>query len=130
MTTLCLTHPVCLEHEAPPGHPERPDRLRAVWRALDDPRFAALDRRQATAGDPALALLAHDERYCAALPGLIPPEGRIAQVDADTYLSAHSWPAILTAMGAATQAADAVMSGKATNAFCATRPPGHPAERA
>ena len=36
MTTLYLTHPICLEHEAPPGHPERPDRLRALWRALED----------------------------------------------------------------------------------------------
>jgi acetoin utilization deacetylase AcuC-like enzyme len=130
MTTLYLTHPICLEHEAPPGHPERPDRLRAVWRALDDPRFSALERHEAKAADPALALLAHDERYCESLPKLIPPEGRIAQVDADTYLSAHSWPAILHAMGGATQAVDAVMRGEATNAFCATRPPGHHAERA
>jgi acetoin utilization deacetylase AcuC-like enzyme len=128
--TLYLTHPAGLEHEAPPGHPERPDRLRAVWRALEDVRFAALDRREAKAADPALALLAHDERYCEALPNLIPPEGRIAQIDADTYLSAHSWPAILHAMGAAIQATDAVMRGEATNAFCATRPPGHHAERA
>jgi acetoin utilization deacetylase AcuC-like enzyme len=121
---------VCLEHEAPRGHPERPDRLRAIWRALEDPRFAALERREAKAGDPASALLAHDERYCATLPELIPPEGQITQVDADTYLSAHSWAAILHAMGAATQAVDAVLAGEVTNAFCATRPPGHHAERA
>jgi acetoin utilization deacetylase AcuC-like enzyme len=130
MTTLYLTHPICLEHEAPQGHPERPDRLRAIWRALEDPGFAPLDRREALAGDPALARLAHDERYCAMLPELIPPEGQIAQVDADTYLSAHSWPAILHAMGAATQAVDAVMAGHAANAFCAMRPPGHHAEHA
>jgi acetoin utilization deacetylase AcuC-like enzyme len=130
MTTLYLTHPACLEHEAPRGHPERPDRLRAVWRALEDPGFAGLDRREAQAADPGLAQLAHEASYCARLQDLIPPEGGIAQVDADTYLSAHSWPAILHAMGAATQAVDAVMAGEATNAFCATRPPGHHAERA
>ena len=129
MTTLYLTHEICLEHEAPPGHPERPDRLRAVWRALEDPRFAALDRQKAVAGDPALALLAHEERYCETLELLIPSEGRITQVDADTYLSAHSWPAILHAMGGAVQATDAVMGRAAQNAFCATRPPGHHAER-
>ncbi|MBV9111706.1 MAG: histone deacetylase family protein [Hyphomicrobiales bacterium] len=130
MTTLYLTHPICLEHESPPGHPERPDRLRAVWRALDEPRFGALHRREARAADPALALLAHDERYCEILATLIPPEGRIAHVDADTYLSAHSWPAILHAMGGAVQAVEAVMRGEAGNAFSATRPPGHHAERA
>jgi acetoin utilization deacetylase AcuC-like enzyme len=130
MTTLYLTHPSCIDHVGPPGHPERPDRLLAVWSALDDQRFASLDRRQATAADPSMALLAHDERYCEGLPRLIPPEGRIAQIDADTYLSAQSWPAILHAMGAAAQAVDAVMNGQAANAFCATRPPGHHAERA
>ena len=130
MTTLYLTHPICLEHESPPGHPERPDRLRAVWRALDEPRFGALHRREARAADPALALLAHDERYCEILATLIPPEGRIAHVDADTYLSAHSWPAILHATGGAVQAVEAVMRGEAGNAFSATRPPGHHAERA
>ena len=130
MSTLYVTHPVCLDHESPPGHPERPDRLRAVWRALDGLRFAALDRREGSAADPALALLAHDERYSEILPTLIPPEGRIAQIDADTYLSAHSWPALLHAMGSAVQAVEAVMQGEVKNAFCATRPPGHHAERA
>jgi acetoin utilization deacetylase AcuC-like enzyme len=130
MTTLYLTHPICLEHESPPGHPERPDRLRAVWRALDDARFGVLERRAPKPADPDLALLAHDARYCEALPKLIPPEGRIAHVDADTYLSAHSWPALLHAMGAAVEAVDAVMQGEVKNAFCATRPPGHHAERA
>jgi acetoin utilization deacetylase AcuC-like enzyme len=130
MTTLYLTHPICLEHEAPPGHPERPDRLRALWRVLEDARFSTLDRREAAAGAPELALLAHEEHYCETLPQLIPGDGRIAHVDADTYLSAHSWPAILHAMGAATQAVDAVMAGEVRNAFCGTRPPGHHAERA
>src|SRR5947208_1031109 len=98
MSTLYLTHPVCLEHEAPRGHPERPDRLRAIWRALEEQRFAPLIRREPKAADPAAALLAHDERYCATLPDLLPPQGQIAHVDADTYLSAHSWQAILHAM--------------------------------
>ncbi|MBV8184914.1 MAG: histone deacetylase family protein [Hyphomicrobiales bacterium] len=130
MTTLYLTHPACLEHESPPGHPERPDRLRAVWRVLDEARFGALERRKAKLADATSALLAHDERYCETLPKLIPPEGRIAHVDADTYLSAHSWPAILYAMGAAVEGVDCVMRGEMKNAFCGTRPPGHHAERA
>jgi acetoin utilization deacetylase AcuC-like enzyme len=129
MTTLYITHPISLEHEAPRGHPERPDRLRAIWRALDDPRFATLERREAKAADPAVALLAHDERYATTLPLLMPTDDEIAHIDADTYLSARSWPAILHAMGAATQAVDAVFGGEATNAFCAMRPPGHHAEQ-
>jgi len=34
MTTLLVTHPAGLNHITPAGHPERPDRLRAVARAL------------------------------------------------------------------------------------------------
>jgi acetoin utilization deacetylase AcuC-like enzyme len=130
MSTLYFTHKIGLEHEAPRGHPERPDRLRAIWSALDEERFKPLERREPKPADPAIALLAHDEGYCATLPELIPPEGQITQVDADTYLSAHSWPAILHAVGAATQAVDAVLGKEAANAFCAMRPPGHHAERA
>jgi acetoin utilization deacetylase AcuC-like enzyme len=32
--TLLLTHTACLDHVTPPGHPERPDRLRAVAEVL------------------------------------------------------------------------------------------------
>ena len=44
MTTLLVSHPSFLEHDTGPHHPERPDRLRAVLAALDDPAFAALAR--------------------------------------------------------------------------------------
>ena len=47
MTTLLLTHADCIEHAPPEGHPERPDRLRAVEDALSHPDFDGLDRRDA-----------------------------------------------------------------------------------
>lgn len=49
-------------------------------------------------------------------------------IDADTVLSESSYLAALHAAGAVCAAVDAVMSGKADNAFCAVRPPGHHAE--
>ncbi|TIL78039.1 MAG: histone deacetylase family protein, partial [Mesorhizobium sp.] len=51
MVTRLYTHPIFLEHITPPGHPERPDRLRAIERVLDDEAFAALDRAEAPEGD-------------------------------------------------------------------------------
>ena len=36
MSTLLITHPACLKHLNPPGHPERPERLVAIDRALAD----------------------------------------------------------------------------------------------
>ena len=42
MATLLLTHPVFTLHAPPPGHPERPDRMRAIEKVLAHPLFADL----------------------------------------------------------------------------------------
>ena len=36
MPTLLLGHMAALDHQTPKGHPERPERIRAVERALED----------------------------------------------------------------------------------------------
>ena len=59
MSTRLYYHSVFLEHLTPPGHPERPDRLRVIERVLEDERFAWLDRREAPEADPATILYAH-----------------------------------------------------------------------
>ena len=56
MSTLLLTHPACLDHVTPLGHPERPDRLRAIERILEHERFANLARAQAPAAGARAAL--------------------------------------------------------------------------
>ena len=50
MTTLLVTHSACLDHLTPSGHPERPDRLRAVDQALEAETFQALAREKAPLG--------------------------------------------------------------------------------
>ena len=45
-----FTHRACLQHDPGAGHPECPDRLRAVMSALDHPDFVALLREGSTAG--------------------------------------------------------------------------------
>jgi acetoin utilization deacetylase AcuC-like enzyme len=47
MSTLLVTHSACLEHLTPLGHPERPDRLRAIERVLEQERFMPLAREYA-----------------------------------------------------------------------------------
>ena len=47
MTVALFTHPACLGHDNGPGHPERPDRLRAVLRALESEVFSTLAREEA-----------------------------------------------------------------------------------
>ncbi|MFC3727312.1 histone deacetylase family protein [Neoaquamicrobium sediminum] len=128
MTTRLYTHPIYLEHLTPAGHPERPDRLRAIERVLADEAFADLDRQQSPEGDPATILYAHPEEFVEKVRSRIPEEG-IARIDTDTSASPKSWQAALTAIGAANAAVDDVFSGTADNVFVAARPPGHHAEK-
>ena len=127
MTTRLYSHPIYLEHLTPPGHPERPDRLRAIARELEDESFARLDRAESPLGDEAAILYAHPEEYVEKIRRAIPEEG-MARLDADTSVSPKSWQAALTAVGAAVAAVDDVFSAKADNVFVASRPPGHHAE--
>jgi acetoin utilization deacetylase AcuC-like enzyme len=40
MTVLLYTHRACQQHDPGPQHPECPDRLRAVLRALETEEFS------------------------------------------------------------------------------------------
>jgi acetoin utilization deacetylase AcuC-like enzyme len=128
MVTRLYSHPIYLEHLVPPGHPERPDRLRAIEQALADDAFAKLDRQQSPIGDERDILLAHPEDYVRRVQNYVPAEG-MARIDGDTVASPKSWEAALTAVGAATAAVDDVFAGRADNVFVAARPPGHHAEK-
>ncbi|MBV8566784.1 MAG: histone deacetylase family protein [Methylobacteriaceae bacterium] len=129
MTTLLVTHPACLAHEMGPGHPERPDRLRAIEAILEDERFQGLIREQAPRAPRGAILRVHPEDYVAALEGAAPAKG-LTWLDADTAMGPGTWEASLRAAGGAVAAVDEVMGSKAANAFVAVRPPGHHAERA
>lgn len=128
MVTRLYSHPVCLDHLTPPGHPERPDRLRAIEKVLADPAFDDLDRVQASAGDEATIVAAHPRAYVDRIRAAVPAEG-LARIDADTSMSPMSYEAALAAVGAANAAVDDVFTGKADNVFVTVRPPGHHAER-
>jgi acetoin utilization deacetylase AcuC-like enzyme len=129
MTTLLLSHPACLEHATPPGHPERADRLRAVAGALSEERFQYLVRGEAPEGKLESVRLCHSESYVTELRHIAPSTGTV-YIDGDTSMSPGTWQAVMRGVGGAVAATDAVMSGKHRNAFVAVRPPGHHAERA
>ena len=127
MTTLLFHHDSSARHDTGRGHPERPDRIRAVMEALSSDAFAGLDRREAPEAEPGQLARAHSASFVEALLGAVPAEGRV-RVDPDTVMSADSGEASLRAAGAMVAAVEAVMAGDADNAFCAVRPPGHHAE--
>jgi acetoin utilization deacetylase AcuC-like enzyme len=129
MTTLLVTHPNCLDHLTPPGHPERPDRLRAIAEALDGEEFSALRRAEAPSAPLETIALCHPLDYVEHIREATPREGMV-QIDADTTLSPGSFAAALRGAGGAVHAVDEVMARRAHNAFVAVRPPGHHAETA
>ena len=125
-----FTHTACLEHDTGPGHPECPDRLRAVLQALEHPDFVPLLREEAPEATREQLSRAHPARYVDAILSLRPEPGEWLSIDADT-LASHGTPgAILRAAGGAIAGVDAVMEGWASAAFAAVRPPGHHAEAA
>lgn len=128
MTTLYYTHSIFLEHDTGAHHPEHPDRLRAVWRALEGEEFMLLDRRDAPEASVAQLTLQHDPAYVEFILDNV-PEADLVHLDADTCMSPASGEAALRAAGAVCAAVEEVMAGRARNAFCAVRPPGHHAER-
>src|SRR5215469_8619325 len=111
MTTLLLTHPASLDHHAGYGHPERPERIQAIERALEDERFALLIRESAPLVAREALLRVHPEPYVAAIEGVAPQEG-LRRLDADTAMSPGTLEAARRAAGGAVLAVDEVMSGR------------------
>ena len=122
-------HPAFLEHDMGPGHPESPERLRAIVNRLQS--TGTLDRLQkiepVSAADEWITQI-HTRAYVQALKARAPASGRVS-LDADTSLSPGSLAAAYLAAGGALAGADAIMSRRVDHVFCAVRPPGHHAER-
>ena len=123
--TALLADPVYKDHEPGPGHPESPARFDAVMHALDQAGLTkSLGRiapRKATEDEIALC---HTRPYIHQVQREI-AAGAHELSTGDTNVSAHSFETALKATGGVLNAVDTVLGGKAVNAFCAVRPPGH-----
>jgi acetoin utilization deacetylase AcuC-like enzyme len=127
--TILMTNDAGLSHQMPPGHPEQIARLDHVNRALSAPEFNGLDRRPSPMAEESDLLLAHPASHVSAIRNAAPDTG-FAALDPDTSMSPGTWEAALRGVGGCLAAVDAVLAGEAKNAFVATRPPGHHAEKA
>jgi len=114
-----------LAHDPGRGHPERPDRLRALLAHVADAGgLVHLGARPATEDEIALVHPpVHVERV-AATAG----RPRVA-FDPDTATSPGSYEAARLAAGSALVLCEAVLAGDVRNGFALVRPPGHHSER-
>jgi len=132
MTVLIYTHEACLEHRPGPSHPESPERLLAVWRALKTPEFASLQWREAPMGTRDQVELIHYADFVDQVAELAPERGYVPLDGGDTVMSPGSWEAVMRCVGAACAGVDALMNdeedAQVSRVFCATRPCGHHAE--
>jgi acetoin utilization deacetylase AcuC-like enzyme len=126
--TILMTNDAGLRHQMPPGHPEQIARLEAINAALGGAGFDALDRRESPIAEDADLLLAHPQAHIDTIRDAAPETGLVG-LDADTTMSPGTLEAALRSVGGCLAAVDAVLAGEAKNAFVATRPPGHHAEK-
>jgi acetoin utilization deacetylase AcuC-like enzyme len=121
MKTALAADSLCKEHQTGSHHPERPERFEAALRALDGLDLVPLNSRLATEDELALC---HSHPYIRLVEREV-TAGFHELSTGDTIISARSLDAALRATGGALNAVDAVMDGRAGNAFCIARPPGH-----
>ena len=121
-------HADYLEHDMGHGHPESPQRLRAIVARLEEtgllPGLIRITPQPAT--DDWVTQV-HTNSYVKALRTRAPHQGYVS-LDPDTSMSPGSLNAAYLAAGGVLTAIDAIMDKRVDNAFCAVRPPGHHAE--
>ncbi len=126
MKSILVTHPTSLEHVAPAGHPERPERVGAAVAGVlaSGLEVVAATARAATRNEILRVhnseLVDHLHEFCMQGGGMI---------DADTFAVPRSWDAARYAAGAGLTAIESITGGEAVVGFAAIRPPGHHAER-
>ncbi len=124
VTILFGTHPTFLEHDTGTHHPERPERLRAVFEGVAlsgvEEVVTPFTPRRAEIGELETV---HDPAYLSALKRFCLMGG--GELDTDTAASLESWEAVLYGAGAGLDALERLRAGEADAAFLALRPPGH-----
>ncbi|KAA9399745.1 histone deacetylase [Haloarcula sp. CBA1130] len=114
---------VCLDHDTGPRHPESPDRLRAIRRALKENH--GVEYVAADDADIDLVREVHDADYIEEFREFCDDGG--GNWDADTVAVEETWNAALASAGLAVWAAEAALDGNTgrDTPFSLGRPPGH-----
>jgi acetoin utilization deacetylase AcuC-like enzyme len=127
MDELCIFYPVGHEAHFEAGHPERPERIESIRKALlKDGLWQP--SRQIQAEDLPLWLLesVHSPAYLSLLERACRRGGHL---DGDTYVTPASWGLALQSAAGAVEVATLVWKQEALRGLALCRPPGHHASR-
>jgi acetoin utilization deacetylase AcuC-like enzyme len=119
---LYLRHPLSFEHDTG-GHPESAQRIHAIEAVLERERWHGLEVVEAPAASREQLERVHTSRHIEAIEQISARGG--GMIDLDTVASRRSFEAALRAAGGAVLAAERLLSGEDSFAFCGLRPPGH-----
>jgi acetoin utilization deacetylase AcuC-like enzyme len=114
---------VCLEHDTGQRHPENPDRLRAIRKALS--RRHGVEYVEADPADESTVTAVHNADYVEEFRKFCAEGG--GNWDPDTVAVEESWDAALESAGLARWTAEAALAGDdgRDTPFAIGRPPGH-----
>jgi len=141
MNTAFIYHPIYLQHNTGPHHPERASRIQSILRKLK--KTALINKLKIVEPEAASIediTLVHSRDYamhikdvCSRLVASGGSLGRDSSggveknifLDPDTVVSKDSYEAAVFSVGAVIDGIDLVFKGEFDNAFCMVRPPGH-----
>lgn len=147
MTGFCSS-PRFADHQTSPTHPERPDRTRAIARAVREsgliespdpfpefrialgpmpPATTKLVELEPAPADEKWLRTIHPAKYVERIRHVSTVGGGVLD-QGDTPIGPTSYDVALLAVGAGLACCDAVAGGNVKRAFAAVRPPGHHAE--
>lgn len=121
MRVAYITDDVYLKHDTGAMHPESPQRLRSINKAIEPLHEFLIFRSPISVSERILELV-HPPEHIEMIRRVSEYGGSI---DSDTICSNDSYDAATMAVGAGVVALNGIKSGEYERAFCAVRPPGH-----
>jgi acetoin utilization deacetylase AcuC-like enzyme len=124
-----ISHPIYLEHDTGFGHPERPERLKAILDMIKhNATLKNLEIVMPGKAEDENIIAVHSDNYFSSVSTAITNGTRVLD-SGDTIASEKSLDAALHAAGAMVEGVNILKEEVSNRVFCIVRPPGHHAEK-